>query len=64
MGESVLITGGASGIGAAYVEAFAAQGATVSFLDFDEVAARELTAQEGLQVTFLQRCDLRDVAAL
>ena len=31
----VLITGGAAGIGAAMVEAFAAQGARVGFLDID-----------------------------
>jgi NAD(P)-dependent dehydrogenase (short-subunit alcohol dehydrogenase family) len=31
----VLITGGASGIGAAFVRAFAAQRARVAFLDID-----------------------------
>ena len=34
--KTVLVTGGASGIGAALVEAFAAQGARVGFLDIDE----------------------------
>ena len=63
-GKSVLISGGASGIGAAYVEAFAMQGAKVSFLDFDEAAALALTKQDGLEEAFFQRCDVRDVAAL
>ena len=34
-GKSVLVTGGASGIGRITVEAFAAQGAHVAFLDRD-----------------------------
>ena len=33
--RAVLITGGASGIGAHYVREFAAQGARVTFLDID-----------------------------
>ncbi len=39
-GKRVVITGGASGIGAGLVEAFAAQGAQVSFLDIDVAARR------------------------
>ena len=34
----VLVTGGASGIGASMVEHFAAQGAKVAFLDIDQEA--------------------------
>jgi D-xylose 1-dehydrogenase len=49
----VLVTGGASGIGAAIVEAFWQQGARVAFLDRDEAAA----------ALFLN-CDLADIAAL
>jgi len=38
----VLITGGATGIGASMVEHFAAQGSRVAFLDLDESAATQL----------------------
>ncbi len=57
----VLITGGASGIGAAFVEAFAAQGARVSFLDVDSAAGSALARRTGAR--FLE-CDLVDIAAL
>ena len=38
-GRVVLITGGASGIGAAFVRAFASQKARVAFLDIDALRA-------------------------
>ncbi len=60
-GRPVLITGGASGIGAAFVEAFAAQGARVSFLDVDAAAGSALAKRSGAR--FLE-CDLVDIAAL
>ncbi len=41
----VLITGGATGIGACLVEHFAAQGARVGFLDIDAAAGEALAAQ-------------------
>src|SRR4051812_5130378 len=41
-GRRVFVTGGATGIGAAIVEAFARQGTTVAFVDIAEGAAREL----------------------
>ena len=57
----VLITGGASGIGASMVEHFAQQGARVAFLDFDDFGGQQVAAQTG--ALFLH-CDLRDIAAL
>src|SRR5436190_5626426 len=44
-GRSVLVTGGAKGIGAATAKRFASEGATVVVADFDEGSAQE-TAQE------------------
>lgn len=41
-GKKVIVTGGASGIGATLVEAFLAQGACVNFLDKDVKAADQL----------------------
>jgi len=40
--RAVLITGGATGIGATLVEAFAAQGAKVGFIDILEKQSRAL----------------------
>lgn len=63
----VLITGGASGIGAAFVRAFAAQKARVAFLDIDaeagEALVREVTDRYGTAPLFLP-CDLLDIEAL
>lgn len=42
--QGVIITGGASGIGACLVRAFQAQGASVGFVDVDEKAARALVS--------------------
>jgi len=46
-GRRVLVTGGASGIGAACARAFATAGATVVIADLDETGARKLAAQIG-----------------
>lgn len=62
----VLITGGATGIGACLVESFAAQGARVGFLDIDE-AAGEALAQRlagSRNAPAFVRADLTDIAAL
>ncbi len=62
----VLVTGGASGIGAEIVRAFVEQGSKVAFLDFDvergQALAAELTAAGG-RVRF-EPCDLRDIDRL
>ena len=60
-GKHVVITGGASGIGAAMVEAFAAQGSHVAFLDIDRDAGTSLAARTGAA---FHDCDLADIAAL
>ena len=66
-GRVVLITGGASGIGAAFVRAFAAQKARVAFLDLDADAGaalvREVASECGATPLFVP-CDLLDIAAL
>jgi NAD(P)-dependent dehydrogenase (short-subunit alcohol dehydrogenase family) len=64
--RTVLVTGGASGIGAAIVEAFCAQDSRVAFIDRDEKAAASLLDRLGKTGTaplFLS-CDLTDIAAL
>ena len=53
----VFITGGATGIGAALVEAFAAQGSKVSFIDIAVEAGQALAARLGGTVAF-QACDV------
>ena len=46
-GRSVLITGGASGLGAAMVEAYVEQGARVAFLDIDVASGTALASRTG-----------------
>ena len=62
-GKSVIVTGGASGIGAATVAAFAAQGAKVGFLDRDAESAAALKGSTDGTVDY-ELCDLCDIEAL
>ncbi len=64
--RTVLITGGASGIGASMVEHFAAEGARVGFIDLDTSAAGKLLGGLGDKARHCHfaAADLRDVAAL
>ncbi|WP_210497080.1 SDR family NAD(P)-dependent oxidoreductase [Microvirga antarctica] len=64
-GRTALVTGGADGIGRAVVEAFAAQGMTVAFLDINRHAGEALATElcgKGHQA-FFGCVDLRDVPA-
>ena len=65
--KTVFVTGGGSGIGAAFTRAFASHGARVAFVDIAEEASRALIAEiqkeMGTAPLFIA-CDLRDIAAL
>lgn len=61
--RTVFVTGGASGIGAEIVRAFADQGSKVGFVDLDEKNGTALAAELGDSVHFIV-CDLRDIDAL
>lgn len=60
-GKKVLVTGGASGIGAMTVQAFAEQGADVAFLDRDEDGSKRVSDACGARFAL---CDLQDIPAL
>lgn len=64
--KTVLISGGAGGIGAAMVEYFCLQQAKVAFIDVNETAAEKLCEQIYTICGFrpqYQICDLRDLDA-
>lgn len=64
--RSVLITGGATGIGAAFVAHFAQQGARVAYLDIDTQSAAALDASltHVRHAPLFLPCDITDIAAL
>ncbi len=63
--RTVLVTGGASGIGEAIVREFVGQGSRVGFIDIDIEASKELLASlpADARVQF-EQADLRDIAGL
>jgi len=61
-GKRVVITGGATGIGAGLVEAFATQGAKVTFLDVDTSAGEALAAH--FETPRFLPCNLTDLGSL
>lgn len=62
-GKAVFVTGGASGIGADIVRAFAQQGSRVGFVDLDAGRGETLARDLGGAVHF-EPCDLCDIDAL
>jgi NAD(P)-dependent dehydrogenase (short-subunit alcohol dehydrogenase family) len=58
--QVVLITGGASGIGASMVEQFALQGAKVALVDVDDQCAAKLKAELSPHSLLCLHCDLTD----
>ncbi|MBA5640109.1 SDR family oxidoreductase [Duganella sp. LX20W] len=64
--KRVVITGGGTGIGAAIVEAFAAQGAEVIFLDIADAPSRALAARlsESACAPRFMPCNLMDLDQL
>ena len=62
-GKTVLVTGGASGIGAEIVQGFAAEGAKVGFLDLDAEGSKALAERTDGTIEF-EICDLRDIPAV
>lgn len=66
-GRHVFITGGASGIGSYFVDAFAAQGASVSFVSLTNSNGRALcdavAARRGVRPRY-EVCDVRGLEAL
>ncbi|KAI0834677.1 3-oxoacyl-reductase [Hypoxylon sp. FL0890] len=67
-GKTVLITGGAEGIGAASVELFSRQGSKVIFLDYSENSAKKLLDKikdiPGATQPSFMHCDVTDLARL
>ena len=63
-GRGVFVSGGASGIGAAFVAAFAAQGSRVAFIDIADAPTKVLAERFGSERVRYFRCDVRDIAAL
>ncbi len=66
-GQVVFISGGATGIGAAMVEAFCRQGARVGFVDLDAEAAQCLLEKVGKETgsePWFAQTDVTDVNAL
>ncbi len=62
--RKVLVTGGATGIGAAFVEQFHLQGCKVALLDINQKAGEALAKRLGNDSVHFFPCDLRNMADL
>ncbi len=64
--KTVLITGGGSGIGASFVEAFANQGCRVAFVDIQKKSSEELVHSYASadHTPMFMHCDLSNITAL
>jgi NAD(P)-dependent dehydrogenase (short-subunit alcohol dehydrogenase family) len=58
-GKRIIVTGGASGIAAAAVRAYAREGASVASLDVNDEAGRNVAAEAGSAVRYFH-CDVAD----
>ena len=63
-GRGVFISGGGSGIGAAFVAAFAAQECRVTFIDIADAPAQALVEHLGAERVRYVHCDVRDIESL
>ena len=63
-GQTVIVTGGAGGIGEAISRAFHAQGCKVGVLDLDAARGARLEAELGGERLGFASCDLTDIEAL
>lgn len=62
-GKTVFVTGGASGIGAEIVKAFAQQKSKIGIIDMDIDGARKLASELDADIACAE-CDLRDIDQL
>jgi NAD(P)-dependent dehydrogenase (short-subunit alcohol dehydrogenase family) len=63
-GRTVFVSGGGSGIGAAFVAQFAGQGSRVAFIDIADAPAHALVGRLGAANVRFAHCDVRDIIAL
>src|SRR5580704_17596028 len=66
-GQTAFVSGGATGLGAAFVRELAEQGVRVAFVDIDRAAGdalRDELGQAGAPEAWFGVCDVRNISAL